>query len=165
MDSSFANNKDHSSQIGYVIALADSSNNCNLLHWSSVKCRRITRSVIASELYAMGHGFDCACVLKHTLDNMLNVAVPIVIYIDSFSLYECLVKLGTTNEKRLMIDLMAIRQAYERREIAEIVWIKGNHNPADSMTKHNGNNALNHIIESNRLRIEAEGWVERNSAE
>jgi hypothetical protein len=37
-DSSFANNKDHSSQIGYVIALADSSNNCNLLHWSSIKC-------------------------------------------------------------------------------------------------------------------------------
>jgi hypothetical protein len=32
MDSSFANNKDHSSQIGYIIALADSSNNCNLLH-------------------------------------------------------------------------------------------------------------------------------------
>jgi len=117
----------------------------------------------------MGYGFDCACVLKHTLDNMLNAAVPIVIYIDSFPLYECLVKLGTTNEKRLMIDLMidlmAIRQAYERREIAEIVWIKGNHNPADSMTKHSGNNALSHIIESNKLRIEAEGWVERNSTE
>jgi hypothetical protein len=103
----------------------------------------------------MGHGFDCACVLKHTLDNILNVAVPIVIYIDSFSLYECLIKLGTTNEKRLMIDLMAIQQAYERREIAEIVWIKGNHNPADSMTKHNGNNALNHIIESNRLFLQS----------
>jgi hypothetical protein len=38
MDSSFANNKDHSSQIGYIIALVDGSNNCNLLHWSSIKC-------------------------------------------------------------------------------------------------------------------------------
>jgi hypothetical protein len=113
----------------------------------------------------MGHGFNCACVLKHTLNNMLNAAILIIIYIDSFSLYECLVKLGTTNKKHLMINLMAIQQAYECREIVEIVWIKGNHNPANSMTKHNGNNALNHIIKSNRLHIEAEGWVERNSAE
>jgi hypothetical protein len=59
-----------STMIGYVIVLADGYNNCNLIHWSSIKCRRVTRSVIASELYAMGHGFDYACVLKHTLDNI-----------------------------------------------------------------------------------------------
>ena len=84
-----------------------------------------------------------------------------MIYIDSFLLYKCLVKLGTTNEKRLMIDLMAIQQAYKRREIAEVVWIKGDHNPANSMTKHNRNKALDHIIKSNKLHIEVEGWVER----
>ncbi len=44
----------------------------------------------------------------------------IVIYTDSFSLYEYLVKLGTTKEKRLMIDIMALQQSYERRELAEI---------------------------------------------
>jgi len=164
-DSSFANNKDYSSQIGYVIVLADGYNNCNLIHWSSIKCRRVTRSVIASELYAMGHGFDYACVLKHTLDNILHTSngIPITICIDSFSLYECLVKLGTTNEKRLMIDLMTIRQAYERREISEVIWIKGDHNPADTMTKHDGNKALKRIIESNKLHMEMAGWVERES--
>ena len=36
---------------------------------------------------------------------------------DSKSLYDCLVKLGTTREKRLMVDLMYLRQAYERREV------------------------------------------------
>jgi glucose-6-phosphate dehydrogenase assembly protein OpcA len=61
-----------------------------------------------------------------------------------------------------MIDLMAIRQAYERREIAEVIWIKGDQNPADSMTKHNGNKALQRIIDSNNLHIEAAGWVERD---
>jgi hypothetical protein len=108
IDSSFANNKDYSSQIRYVIVLADGSNNCNLLHWLSIKCQRITRSIITSELYAMGYGFDYTCVLKHTLNNMLNIAILIVIYINSFLLYECLVKLGTTNKKCLMINLMAI---------------------------------------------------------
>jgi hypothetical protein len=56
---------------------------------------------------------------------------------DSFSLYECMVKLGTTEEKRLMIDIMAIWQSYERRELSEIRWINGNSNPADAMTKSN----------------------------
>jgi hypothetical protein len=35
--------------------------------------------------------------------------IPTIVYTDSFSLYECLVKLGTTTEKRLMIDIMAFR--------------------------------------------------------
>jgi len=39
---------------------------------------------------------------------------------NSFSLYEYLVKLGTTKEKRLMIDIMALRQLYERRELIEV---------------------------------------------
>lgn len=60
---------------------------------------------------------------------------PVVVCDDSFSLYECLVKLGTTKEKRLMIDIMASRQSYERRELAGIRWIEGNSNPADAMTK------------------------------
>jgi len=33
---------------------------------------------------------------------------PVVMYTDSFSLYECLVKLGTMKEKRLMIDIIAL---------------------------------------------------------
>ena len=46
--------------------------------------------------------------------------VPIVIYTDSYSLYECLVKLGSIIEKRLIIDLAALREAYERKEIEAI---------------------------------------------
>ena len=87
--------------------------------------------------------------------------IPLIICIDSFSLYECLVKLGTMSEKRLMIDLTSIRQAYERRQITEIKWIKGEDNPADSMTKEKGNTALDRIIATNKLSIEVLAWVER----
>jgi hypothetical protein len=45
---------------------------------------------------------------------------PIVVYTDSYSLYKYLVKLGTTKEKHLMIDIIVLRQLYERREITEI---------------------------------------------
>ena len=71
---------------------------------------------------------------------------PIIICTDSYSLYECLVKLGTTKEKRLMIDIMALRQSYERREITEIRWIDGKNNPADAMTKSAPNRALGRFL-------------------
>jgi hypothetical protein len=38
-------------------------------------------------------------------------------------------------EKRLMIDVMCLRQAYERRLITDVKWIDGKANPADAMTK------------------------------
>jgi hypothetical protein len=57
-DSSFANNLDFSSQIGFVITLIDKNNKANIIHWSSIKCKRVTRTVLASELYGMAHGFD-----------------------------------------------------------------------------------------------------------
>jgi hypothetical protein len=160
-DASFANNKDLSSQIGYVIVLADGANRANILHWSSTKCKRVTRSVLASELYGMVHGFDMGASVMSTIDKALGIELPLVICTDSKSLYECLVKLGTTQEKRLMIDVMCLRQAYERREITEVKWIKGNSNPADSMTKSKPSNALKQLIDTNTILLDVEEWVER----
>jgi hypothetical protein len=161
IDASFANNKDLSSQIGYVLALADGTGRANIIHWSSIKCKRVTRSVLASELYGMAHGFDMGASVKSTVNRVLERDLPLVVYTDSKSLYECLVKLGTTREKRLMIDVMCLRQAYERREIAEVKWIKGDSNPADSMTKSKPSNALKRLINTNIIQLDVEEWVKR----
>ena len=134
-DASFANNEDLSSQIGYVLALANATNKANIVHWSSVKCKRVTRSVLASELYSTVHGFDISVAVKTTLNKILQINLPVVLCTDSKSLYDCLIQLGTTQEKRLMIDIMGLQQAYERRLITDIKWINGNSNPADAMTK------------------------------
>ena len=88
------------------------------------------------------NGFDTAAALKVLLDqlkpnaragNSLKSAVPMIIYPDSQSLYNNLVSLNTTTEKRLLIDIH-LRQAYERREIAEVRWIPTKQNPADALT-------------------------------
>ncbi|KAF1937732.1 hypothetical protein EJ02DRAFT_324136, partial [Clathrospora elynae] len=70
-DGSFANNQDLSSQLGYLIVLANEDAHSrqdthsypgsypdgtfnirgNVVHWSSTKCKRVTRSVLASETY------------------------------------------------------------------------------------------------------------------
>jgi hypothetical protein len=92
---------------------------------------------------------------------MLGIDLPLVVCTNSKSLYKCLVKLSTTQEKQLMIDVMCLRQAYERREIAEVKWIKGESNPADSITKSKPSNALKRLIETNTLQLDVEEWVER----
>ena len=135
-DSSFANNADYFSQIGYIIALADDKDNANILHWSSTKCKRVTRSTLASELYGMVNRFDIGAAIKKTIENITKIDnLPLLLCTDSKSLYKCLVKLGTTHEKRLMVDIMCLRQSYERREITEVIWIDGDCNPTDAMTK------------------------------
>ena len=98
----------------------------------------------------------------HMVTTQLRVAhIPIVVCTDSFSLYECLIKLGTTKEKRLMIDIMAIRQSYERRELSEIRWIYSTSNPADAITKSITNPSLETLITRNRITIKIQGWVQR----
>jgi hypothetical protein len=172
-DGSFANNKDLSSQLGYVIILANESTKPeesftirgNLIDYRSVKCKRVTRSVLASEIYGMVSGVDMAYALGSTIKMITQQldlpTIPIVVCTDSYSLYECLVKLGTTKEKRLMIDVMAIRQSYEQRELQEIRWINGADNPADAMTKMNPNKALETFVNTNEVTVRVEGWVKR----
>ena len=80
--------------------------------------------VLTSELYVIASRVDIAISLLTTfalITRQLKIDnFPTIIYTDSFSLYECLVKLGTTKEKRLMIDIIVIRQAYEQRELSEV---------------------------------------------
>jgi hypothetical protein len=114
----------------------------------------------------MVSGVDMAIAIGTTLkmitDQLKLPAIPIIVCTDSYSLYECLVKLGTTKEKRLMIDIMALRQSYEQRELMEIRWINRQDNPADAMTKVSLNKALESFIDTNHLRVRVEGWVKRD---
>ncbi len=109
----------------------------------------------------MAHGFDIGAVIKATLGKVLQAKISLVLYTDSKSLYNCLVKLGTTHKKHLMIDVMSLRQSYERREIIEIKWIHGHNNPADSMTKSKSSSALKTLIDTNRINLDITEWVER----
>jgi len=121
--------------------------------------------VLASEIYGIIKGVDIAIAINTTIKIITKqlgfLQTSIVVCTDSYSLYECLVKLGSTQEKRLIIDIMALRQSYERREITEIRWIDGKDNPADAMTKSTPNKALEKLIDTNQLGVRVEGWVQR----
>lgn len=162
IDASFANNCDYSSQLGFVTTLMDKKNNCNIIHFGSVKSKRVTRSALASELYAMVYGFDQSYVILRATQDFLGKKIPLRIYTDSLSLFDSLTNLNTTSEKRLLIDLSMLRESYERREIADVFWIPGDQNPADGLTKKSPCKALENLITTNKISITPSAWIERD---
>jgi hypothetical protein len=69
-------------------------------------------------------GVNISFAIRFTLTIIIKqlglFIILIIVCIDSYSLYECLVKLGIIKEKRLIIDIMAIRESYENRKLFEI---------------------------------------------
>ena len=68
----------------------------------------------------MAYRFNIKAVIKLTIDLVLNTTIPLVICTDSKSLYDCLVRLNTTQEKRLIVNFIYLCQLYKHKEIAKI---------------------------------------------
>jgi hypothetical protein len=102
----------------------------------------------------MANGFDIGAAIKKAIEKIVKTEdLSLLLYTDSKSLYEYLVKLGTTHKKWLMVDIMCLRQSYKKREITEVVWIDGDSNPADAMTKSRPCQALKELIDTNRINL------------
>ena len=68
----------------------------------------------------MAYSFNIRAVIKVIVKLQLNISLPLILYIDSKSIYKCLIKLRTTQEKKLIINIICLRQLYKRREIAKV---------------------------------------------
>jgi hypothetical protein len=164
MDAGFGTNKDFSSQIGVITALRDPvSTRINLINVSSGKAKRVARSALAAETLATSDAFDVGYVLKKNMELMLGRTVKLILYTDARSLYHIMISLAPVpTERRLAIDIAAVREGYEKRDISEIVLIKGDSNPADGCTKFDSNGALQRMLHTNAIVIEPQAWLERD---
>ena len=85
--------------------------------------------------------------------------LPLVLYTNLKSLYNYLVKLSMTQEKRLIVNLIYLHQAYEQHEITKVKWIRSKDNPADTITKAKPCQALKTLINTNKLNLRVTEWV------
>ena len=100
-------------------------------------------------MYAIAYGFDISTAIKATVKLQLNISLPLILYTNFKLIYKCLVKLRTMQEKRLIINIICLRQLYKRYKIAEVKWINGDSNPIDAMTKSKLSLALKQLINTN----------------
>ena len=85
----------------------------NLIYYSSTKSKRVTRSILASEIYSIVGGINIAIIINITIkiitEQLGFLYILIIICTNLYLLYEYLVKLSTTKEKRLMINIIVLR--------------------------------------------------------
>ena len=74
INGSFANNKDYNSQIRYEIIFANEITkndefiiNGNLIHWNSIKSKRMIKNIFILEIYGMIGGVNMSFVIGFTL--------------------------------------------------------------------------------------------------
>jgi hypothetical protein len=98
--------------MGYVIVLGNERAikksfefTGNIIHWFSVKCKQITKSVLASEVYAITESVNITVAIGITINKIIAklgaLLVPIVVCTNFLFFYECLMKLGTIKKKNL----------------------------------------------------------------
>lgn len=119
--------------------------------------------MLSAELVVIFHVFDFASTTRKTISDMFGRNIAMTMYTDNKSRYDAMTGINATTEKRLMIDLTILRQAYELREITEIVWVTSAQNQADAMTKDSLSPALSTWMRTNTLSISAMSWVERKT--
>ena len=89
--------------------LADLLNKVNIVYWSLVKYKRVTKNILAFKLYAMAHSFNIGVVIKTTVKLQLNISLLLILCTNSKLIYKYLIKLGIMQEKRFIIDIICLR--------------------------------------------------------
>lgn len=91
-NTSFANARDYRSQLGYLILKVNCDNNCNIVHFGSNRCKRIARSVMPVELFALVLTFEHAFVIQDLLHDITGRCFPLEALLDSKTVFDVIAK-------------------------------------------------------------------------
>lgn len=71
-DAYFNNFKQLRIRLCFIILLVDKDNKKNIFHYGSQRCRRVTRSDMASELNSLILRFDYSFIVRYTIEVVLG---------------------------------------------------------------------------------------------
>ena len=129
---------DGRSQGGYLIFLVGEDGLCNLVSWLSKRIRRVVRSTFAAEAMGMLDGIDAAVFISSLYSDILYGKcydmIPIEVITDNRSLVDTLNSSKFVTEKRLLIDISALKEAIKENNI-KCQWLPTKLQLADCLTK------------------------------
>lgn len=97
------------------------------------------------------------------MEMLLNQRVPLQVFTDSKTLFDVIVRVSTTSKRRLMIDIHATREAYDRQEITDIGLVRSQYNLADCMTKIMLPKQMIQVMRTSKLSHPVEQFVLRRA--
>ena len=183
-DSSWANAQELKSQAGFMVFMAGSGvcgvqgDQASLIDWRSHRIKRQCRSTLAAETMAMDAAVDAGIFARELWGEILIKTyhpvhsgrlpcnfMPVIAVTDCRSLYDLLVKdgpLSATQEKRLAIDLVGLKEAAsefdpEQEKLKEVFhWVATDHQLADHLTKAKPPHLLRTILDEGHLALQVE---------
>ena len=135
-DASFNNHDDGGSQGGQIIFVSDDRNHSCPISWRSNRVRRVARSTLAAETLSFADGMDTAQFVRRLAEDIQLIPgdTTIRMITDSRSLFDASNTSSQITDRRLRVEMSAIRESKEKGEI-QIVWTSGDKQLADCLTK------------------------------
>ena len=98
--------------------------------------RRVARSTLAAETLSFADGMDTAQFVGQLSEEMQLISsdTPVKMITDSRSLFDAANTSSQITDRRLRVEMSAIRESKEKGEV-EIVWTSGEKQLADALTK------------------------------
>ena len=134
-DASFNNLSDGGSQGGHIIFLCDVNENCTPISWTSARIKRVVRSTLAAETLAMSEGCNSALYCSNLLGNLANKSSKLInVLTDNKSLYDSIYSRRPTTDKRLCIEISALREMVDTMQI-DVKVVPSKEQLSDVLTK------------------------------
>ena len=90
---------------------------------------RVVRSTIAAEAFSLQEGLESGFYHWRLLEDILpHNTVPIIAYIDNKSVVDAIYSTKLVDDKRLRLDIAAIRESLENNEVSKIKLCSGKYN-------------------------------------
>ena len=135
-DASWNSLPDGGSQGGQIVFGGDNRGWGSPIIWGSTRIKRVARSSMSAESLSVLDGCDSAHFINKLLEEILNLKkkIPVIAITDSDDLFTTSSTTRLVTDRRLRVEISAIRQMIEREEI-ELVWVDRTKQIADVLTK------------------------------
>ena len=127
-----------SSAGGHVVLLGGKDGNCSPISWSATRLKRVVKSTTAAESLAMLEGLEDAIYQQSILSELLTKGrnkIKIEAHTDSRNLAESIRSTKSSSEKRLRIDIAAMKEMIACKEVESVKWVPTCRQLADGLTK------------------------------
>ena len=138
-DAAYANLSDGRTCGGYLVGISRAAGNqdqaFNVVSWRCRALRRVVRSTMAAETMQLGDMIDELTIVREAWRSMLNVEQMVMVArIDCKSVWDHLYKSVQVTEKRLLVELEAIKESMRTEELS-VEWVESAEQLADALTK------------------------------
>lgn len=121
-----------------IVLIVGSHNRCAVVSWHAAKIKRVVRSSLAAEALSLQEGIEDGIYVRHLTETLLSKqygSIPLHAVVDSKSLVECVHSTKLVDDRRLRLDIGAIRESLEKKEVTSVSWCPGKAQIANCMTK------------------------------